>query len=265
MANMELSELGTALERILKYISTNIQMPRIRTVHISTTQQEIVRIAVVQFCFELTESFPFACKNKDEVKTKIFSALKIAREKGVNIVCLPELCLREEWINEIPEEHPDMIVIGGSFYKDSKNICPVILESDVDIPCQPKITPSVSEESGLMGSRMIPGDGIYRYETEFGKFVILICRDFDNLVHYFRNMTDIDMIICPAFNSANERFYKEADIHVEKIPSYILIANAGLYGGTSIFGRLNRNYFSALADGGCKDAGNLTNKLCEVS
>ncbi len=157
-----------------------------------------------------------------------------------------------------------MIVIGGSFYKDNKNICPVIMESDVDIPCQPKITPSSSESSEIMGTRMIPGDTIYKYETQFGRFVILICRDFDNLVHYFRDMTDIDMIFCPCFNSASERFQKDADVHVEKIPSYALIANMGLYGGTSIFGRLNRNYFSTLVDGGCKDTEDLSYKLCEV-
>lgn len=115
-----------------------------------------------------------------------------------------------------------------------------------------------------MGPRMIPGDTIYRYETQFGRFVILICRDFDKSVHYFRDMTDIDMIFCPCFNSASERFQKEADIHVEKIPSYALIANTGLYGGTSVFGRLNRSYFGTLADGGCKDVEDLTYKLCEV-
>ena len=232
--------------------------------HISETQQEIVRVAVVQFCFELTESFLFAIKNKDEVKTKISSALDIAKADGANIVCFPELCLREEWISEIKEEYPDMIVIGGSFYKDNKNICPVIMESDVDIPSQPKITPSAPESSGIMGTRMIPGDTVYKYETQFGRFVILICRDFDNLAHYFRDMTDIDIIFCPCSNSASERFQKEADIHVEKIPSYALIANTGLYGGTSIFGRLNRSYFGALVDGGCKDAEDLTYKLCEV-
>jgi HEAT repeat protein/predicted amidohydrolase len=264
LENMGISEQGTTLAGVFEYINTNIHIPRIQTVHISATQKEIVRIAVIQICFELTESFPFRVKKKDEVKAKIFSALDIARKDSANIVCLPELCLCEEWINEIKEEYPDMIVIGGSFYKDSKNLCSVITKSDAEIPYQPKITPSASEDSGIMESRMIPGDRIYRYETQFGRFVILICRDFDNLAHYFGNMTDIDMIFCPCFNSANERFHKEADVHVEKIPSYILIANAGLYGGTSIFGRLNKNYFRALVDGGCKDAGNLSYKLCEV-
>ncbi len=266
LVNMELSEQSVALARVFEYINTNIRIPRIQTVHISATQQEIVRLAVVQICFELTESFPFGVKNKGEVKAKIFSALKIAREDGANIVCLPELCLCEEWINEIKEEYLDMIVIGGSFYKDNKNICPVITKSniEVEIPPQPKMTPSAPEYFGIMGPRMTPGEAIYKYETQFGRFVILICRDFDNLIHYFRNTTEIDIIFCPAFNPKKDRFHREADIHIEKTPSYVLIANTGVYGGTSIFGLLNKNYFSTLVDGGCKDAEDLTNKLCEV-
>ncbi|KAF5417603.1 MAG: hypothetical protein C5S48_00110 [Candidatus Methanogaster sp.] len=262
LTDMEILEQGAALARVFEYAQENIHIPKIQTVHISETEQEIVRIAVAQISFELTESFPFVFKNKDEVKTKVFSALDISEQDGANIVCLPELCLYEEWIGEIKRKYPDMIVIGGSFYKDNKNICPLIMESDTDTPYQPKITPSPFEH-GTMGPRMIPGDRIYRYETRFGKFMILICMDFDDLAHFFRE-TDIDMIFCPSFNSANERFHNEAHSHVERTPSYILIANTGLHGGTSIFGQLNKNYFGGLADGGCKERKDSTYKLCEV-
>ena len=262
LAEMEIPEQSAALARVFEYVQENIHIPKIQTVHILETEQEIVRIAVAQFCFELTESFPFTIKDKGEVKTKIFSTLDIAKQDGANIVCLPELCLCEEWISEIKGKYPDMIIIGGSFYKDNKNICPIIMESDTDIPCQPKITPSPFEH-GIMGPRMMPGDRIYKYETRFGRFVILICIDFDDLAHFFRE-TDIDMIFCPSFNSANERFQNEAHSHVERTPSYILIANTGLYGGTSIFGQLNKNYFGELADCGCEERGDSTYKLCEV-
>jgi HEAT repeat protein len=200
--------LARVFEYVLECVQESIHIPKIQTVHISETQKKIVRIAVVQFCFDLTESFPFAVKNRNNVKTKIFSALDIAKQDGADIVCLPELCLCEEWISEIEERCPNMIIIGGSFYKDNQNTCPVIMESDAEIPYQPKITPSPFEH-GTMGPRMMPGDIIYRYETRFGKFVILICMDFDDLAHFFRE-TDIDMIFCPSFNSANERFHNEA-------------------------------------------------------
>ena len=262
LTDMEILERGAAIIRVFKHVQESIHIPKIQTVHILETEQEIVRIAVAQISFELTESFPFVLKNKDEVKTKVFSALDIAKQDGANIVCLPELCLCKEWINEIRRKYSDMIVIGGSFYEDNKNICPVIMESGTYIPYQPKITPSPFED-GTMGPRMIPGDRIYRYETRFGKFVILICMDFDDLAHFFRE-TDIDMIFCPSLNSANERFYNEAHSHVERTPSYILIANTGLNGGTSIFGQLNNKYFGELADRGCKERKDSTYKLCEV-
>ena len=257
LPDMELSEQGAAIVRVFEYVQGYIHIPKIQTVHILGREQEIVRIAVAQISFELTESFPFTVKNRDKVKTKVFSALGIAKQNGANIVCLPELCLCEDWIGEIRKRYPDMIVIGGSFYKDKMNICPVIMKSDAVIPYQPKITPAVTEYD------LIPGDRIYRYETRFGKFVILICTDFDDLAHYFRE-ADIDMIFCPSFNSANERFWNEAHSHVERTPSYILIANTGLHGGTSIFGQLNNKYFGGLVDGGCKKLGDSTYKLCEV-
>ena len=255
----KINQSADSYEDLSQNNTENKNTPCIENVYVSDTQQEVVRIAVAQFCFELTESFPYAVKNKDEVKTKIFSALDIAKDKGTNIICLPELSLREEWISEIKRRYSDMIIIGGSFYKDNKNICPVIMKSNINIPYQAKITPSASEY-GIMRERMIPGDKIYKYESRFGKFVILICRDFDDLAHYFRK-TDIDMIFCPSFNPVNERFQNEADSHVEKTPSYILIANTGKYGGTSIFGRLNRNYLSELVAGECRDDGDLTYKF----
>ena len=271
LSDLELSEQGRALDRALEYITTCLhshrnEAPTTKTIYISDTQKEIVRIAVAQFCFELTESFPFVLKNKDEVKMKVFSALEIAKYDGANILCLPELCLCEEWICEIEERYPDMIVIGGSFYKDKMNICPVIMKSNANRHYQPKITPSRNEDPEMTGVGMVSGDAVYIYETRFGRFMVLICRDFDHLLTRLVHRKNPDMIFCPAFNpaSANKRFHNAAHLHVEKSPLYIMIANTGKYGGTSIFGRLHKDYFGHLVGNGCKDAGDLTYKLCEV-
>ena len=271
LSRLDLSEQGRALAGVLEYITACIHShrnegPPTKTVHISETQKEIVRIAVAQLCFELTESFPFVLKNKDEVKTKVFSSLEIAKHDGANIVCLPELCLCEEWISEIEERYSDMIVIGGSFYKDKMNICPVIMKSDADTHYQPKITPSRNEDPEMTGVGMVSGDAVYIYETRFGRFMVLICRDFDHLLTRLVHRKNLDMIFCPAFNpaSANKRFHNAAHLHVEKNPLYILIANTGKYGGTSVFGRLHKDYFGLLVGNRCKDAGDSTYKLCEV-
>jgi HEAT repeat protein/predicted amidohydrolase len=271
LSELELPEQGRALDRALEYITTCLhnhrnETPTTKTIYISDTQKEIVRIAVAQFCFELTESFPFILKNKDEVKTKVFSVLEIAKHDGANILCLPELCLCEEWISEIEERYPDIIVIGGSFYKDKMNICPVIMKSNANRHYQPKITPSRNEDPEMTGEGMVSGDAVYIYETRFGRFMVLICRDFDHLLTRLVHRKNPDMIFCPAFNpaSANRRFHNAAHPHVEKSPLYIMIANTGKYGGTSIFGRLHKDYFGQLVGNGCKDAGDLTYKLCEV-
>jgi len=202
LSGLELSEQSRALAGVLEYITTCLhshrnEAPPTKTVHISETQKEIVRIAVAQFCFELTESFPFTVENRDEVKTKIFSALEIAKYDGANIICLPELCLCEEWISEIEERYPDMIVIGGSFYKDKMNICPVIMKSDADTHYQPKITPSRNEDPEMTGAGMVSGDAVYIYETRFGRFMVLICRDFDHLLTRLVHRKNPDMIFCP--------------------------------------------------------------------
>lgn len=237
-------------------------VPKIETIHISKTQKNIIRVAVIQLFFELTKSFPPIVENKIDIKKKIFSGLDFAKQNYVNIVCLPELCLCEEWVPEIKGKYPDMIIIGG-FYKENKNICPIIIKSDEDIPCQCKIEPSALEDAEKWETGMVSGDKIYKYETQFGKFVILICRDFDRFAHRFRE-SDIDFIFCPAYNDSNKRFHDEANIHVTKTSSYILIANTGKYGGTSIFGKIHKNYFSRLIGEGCKKEHDLDYKLCEV-
>lgn len=245
-------------------IKEKIVCPRIETIHISNTRNNIIRVAVIQLYYELTKSFPPTIENKVDIKKKIFSGLDFARQNNVNIVCLPELCLCEEWISEIKGKYPDMIIIGGGFYKDCKNTCPIIIRSNEDVPCQCKIEPSALEDAEKWETGMISGDEIYKYETQFGKFVVLICKDFDRFAHRFRE-SDIDFIFCPAYNDSNKRFHDEANIHVTKTFTYILIANTGKYGGTSIFGKINKNYFSRLIGEGCKKENDLLDyKLCEV-
>ncbi|CAG0984559.1 hypothetical protein METP1_01956 [Methanosarcinales archaeon] len=263
----KLLQLIKEMRPVLKHETTSHQyqnnIPRIQTVHICDTKQDVVRVAVIQFCYKLSKSFPFIIENKEEVKRKIFSGLDIAEKERTNIVCLPELCLREEWIIEIEKKYPNIIVIGGGFYKNDRNICPVITKSDKEISPQLKITPAASEDMEMWDKGMISGDRIYKYETQFGKFVILICRDFERFAHYFIEI-DIDFIFCPAFNEANERFHIEADSHVTKTPSYILIANTGINGGSSIFAQMNKNHFDRLIGEGFKDVEDPSFKLCEA-
>ncbi len=239
----------------------NLNIPRIQTVHISDTQNEIVRIAVIQFCYKLTKSFPLALENKEECKHKIISALDNAKSDGANIACLPELCMFEEWVQDIKSRYPDMIIIGGSYYKNDFNECPVIM--NIEVPPQLKKFPSRPEDPEITGRGMKSGDKLYRYETQFGTFSVLVCIDFLN---YAKFCDHTDIIFCPSYSDAKgiERFHEYANSHVTNIPSYIIISNTALFGGTSIFGQLHRDYYRGLVENGCKRSDIDSYKLCDL-
>jgi HEAT repeat protein/predicted amidohydrolase len=263
--NMDLREKGQSIGNILKYINDNMDIPRIRNIPIGRQKEEIVKIAAVQLNFKLsTDTFPPELYDKDMVKSKVINAIIKARDNGVNILCLPELCICEDWLPEIKNECGYMILIPGSFYdKEDHNLCKIICCSEMEVPPQLKFYPSAFEDSRIAGTRMVRGNKlIYIYETELGCFSVLICRDFGNFIPYLRGKAD--MVFVPSYNSANERFHKDADNHVTNNPSYVIISNTALYGGTSIFRQLNKGYFPVLIQKKYKKKDDSSYKLCEI-
>ena len=233
------------------------------SVDISTRIKDIIRIAVAQLGFELTNSFPPRLVDRESTKKKVFSALKTAKQHNANIVCLPELCMSEEWLKEIENAYPDVIVIAGSYYnKSNQNISEILVDSHNDIPPQIKVNPSVPENSNFLETRMNSGDRINVYKTKYGIFSVLICRDFGKFASLLRGK--VDMILVPSYNRANDRFHKEADNHVTNSPSYVIISNTAIFGGTSIFGQLNNTYLKELEKKGYKKEGDNSYKLCEI-
>lgn len=248
------------IDEVFDYIYTNFIIPPIVDINISDIQKEIVKVAAIQLSFELTQ-FPQSIVNKEKCKEKIISALDIAKDEGVNIACLPELCMSGEWISYIKDRYPEMIIIGGSYYKENFNKCPIIMEELEENYYQLKKTPSRFEDPEITGHGMKSGDEIFKYSTQFGTFSVLICRDFMN---YAKICNDIDFIFCPAFNPANGRFQSLASNHVADNPSYIIISNTANYGGTSIFGQLHRDFFKHLVINKCKKKEDTSYKLCEL-
>ena len=243
----------------------DIDYPKIRRIPISDRKKDIIRIASVQINFELlTDSFPPNIKEQEKIKDKVFNALKKANNEGADIVCLPELCVKENWLPEMKNQLDGMLIIPGTCYdKEKHNLCNLIMGHACNIPSQLKYNPSDYESSKVMGSRMKQGEKLINiYETQFGKIAILICRDFGNFIHFLREIVDI--VFVPTYNKANERFHKDADSHVTNSPSYVILSNTALYGGTSIFGQLDFNYFHTLEQGGCKEKGDKSYKLCEI-
>jgi len=260
----DITEKSNIIRELFDDIPKKIDFPRLNYIDVFENKNNIVRIATIQINFQLTDSFPPTLVERDATKNKIISALEKAKNEGAEIACLPELCIHEEWVEEIGNQFSNMIIILGSYYDSNNyNTCKLSLESDISIQPQRKITPSAFEDSRVMGPRMTCGEKIINiYQTKFGSFAILICRDFGNFIHFLRGKVDI--VFVPSYNSANDRFHKDADSHITNSPSYVIISNTALYGGTSIFGQLDFKHFNALEQGGCKKKGDRSYKLCEI-
>lgn len=138
------------------------------------------------------------------------------------------------------------------------------MDSDRNLlPPQFKITPSEFEDPRICGIGMVAGDKINIYdETPFGKFAVMICRDFGSCCNDLDGKPDI--IFVPSYNSARGRFQQLAHSHVENKMAYVVISNGAKRGGTSIFGRMKRSYFASLSARGFKEEGDSTLKLCEL-
>jgi HEAT repeat protein/predicted amidohydrolase len=264
--NMDFVKKLEGITKINDYILRNALFPRIENILIADRVKENVRIASVQLNYTLSENFPYRIKDEDKegIKKKICHILSKAQEEEVNILCLPELCYCEEWLPEIRNLCQKMIVISGTYYDNTNhNICKLITDSKIETSPQLKIIPSDFEESNLIGQRMIPGEKVLNvYESQFGKFAVLICRDFGNFSSHLKGIADI--IFCPSYNAANDRFHNIAHIHVTDSPVYIIISNASQFGGTSIFGRIKKDYMSALEQYKCKEKGDTSYKLCQI-
>lgn len=232
-------------------------------IQISDFNKPIVKVAAVQLNYELlTNSFPFQLSDKRELKMKVLKAVNIARINEVDVVCLPELCICEDWLQAIQTVAQNMLVIAGSYYdKENHNVCKILPDFRGNISPQMKRYPS-TPEMGVTGKRMLPGDRSHIYEAKIGKFSILICRDFINSYFYLRDKVDI--IFVPSYNKAVKQFQYIADGHVTCSPSYIVIANTAIFGGTSLFGIIHDKYQNELIDKGYKMEGDPDYKLCEL-
>ncbi|AAM31724.1 hypothetical protein MM_2028 [Methanosarcina mazei Go1] len=264
--SMDVYKKIEAMDKISDYVLENTLFPSIENIHISNRMKDYVRIATVQLNYTLSENFPYQIKdeNKAEMEKKILNTLSKAQKEEVDICCFPELCVCEEWLPVIRKLCKEMIVISGTYYdKENHNVCKISANFDIEVPPQLKILPSDFEDSEIAEQRMIPGEKVLNvYESQFGKFAILICRDFGNFLSDLKGIADL--ILCPAYNEANYRFHNLAHNHVTDNPSYIVISNTAQYGGTSIFGRMRNSFFGALQQGNCKEKGDDSYKLCEL-
>lgn len=234
-----------------------------KEIYISKRTNDVVRIADVQLDFKLSDKFPPEVIDKETTRTKIIKALDEAKKYNVDIICFPELCVCEEWLDDIKMNYSSIAIVAGTYYDQANhNICKLLIDSSESVPNQTKIKPSEFENPIVTGHGMVSGDKIYIYETKFGKISVLICRDFGNFIGQLSDK--IDIVFVPSYNESPNRFEEIAHIHVSNYPSYIIISNASMFGGTSIFGQIDKAYFKKLEQEGFKRKNTYNFKLCEI-
>jgi len=125
-----------------------------------------------------------------------------------------------------------------------------------------KLTPSpVAEDETIKGRFMKKGDEIKIFNTDFGKFVVLICLDFERKLHLVfpdEGVPNLDLIIVPQRNRAIKQFQKIGDVVcVQGSCPYVIQSNAARIGsdsvgGTCIIGMENRDIISGYIEDGTR-------------
>jgi len=242
--------------------------PEIKRIPISDIAKDRIRVCLVQLDFLLTKKYPYQLEKKGKMREKILKALEVAKEKEVNIICFPELSFAEEFVSKV-KKYRDIIIIGGSFYHDNFNICPVIINGK-DYPVY-KIHPSPTLESEIApGKGMKPGKDIKIFSTKDGKFKfgVLICLDYleesYRLYKYRNEKESINTIFNPSFNPDPGRFQRRADSDCENYHVDLIQVNVKDWGGTCIIGIEHKDIIKRLVNEGYRQNDDIKYKLCEV-
>jgi predicted amidohydrolase len=200
----------------------------------------------------------------------------MASTNNANVICFPELCIDEEWVDEAKNLYKNNIIVFGSFYKNAFNTCPIIIQGQVYYI--QKITPSPHDESDTgTGRCMKSGREILIFQTKFGRLAVLLCKDFLNEVHKIVYNPDIeknkvDFIIVPSRNRAVELFQKRGDLVCQEdhLP-YVLQINAVKIveendaGGTCIIGMDHAGALNRYREENWKPEDGIKYKLFEAS
>lgn len=199
-------------------------------------RKDIVRVGVVQLRldenFYKKENGLINPKNEDVVRNKYEKFLLKAKEHSVNILCFPEISLTREFLNELKNfaDKINIIIIGGSFYHDRKNICPIIIPHGKEIYFTEKINLAPVEESIFSDQGASNGDKLYIIKnSDFGSFAVLICIDFlDDEIKNRIYREDIDFLFVISLNNKSEDFHIDMnrDCMKNKDGIYIVYSNS---------------------------------------
>jgi len=222
------------------------------------------RVGLVQLDFNLTKQFPHQLKNKNLIEEKIFKVLEIAKDQKVDMICFPELSFDKDFIEKI-KKYDDMIIIGGSYYENNYNFCPIIIKGELysieKINRSPLLEGEIEFNKGMKtGNEII----IFSTEDKYFRFVILICIDYlqeFEKIYQFEESKSIKFVFIPSYNPQVNLFQKraETDCIIKNID--IMYVNAKKYGGTCFIGREHKKYIQRLKDEGYREDDSIEYKL----
>lgn len=246
---------------------------------IEDTKKEWIRVCLVQLDFSvasLSNEFGYILQEEDCIKKKVFDALKIASENKVDIICFPELSIVEDWIEKAKKQYQNMIIVFGTYYLDSYNTCPIIVDGQ-DYYIQ-KINPSPHFEGEVRsGKYMKKGKRILVFQTKYCKFAVLICIDYLReayriLHHQDEKINGVDFIIVPEYNKDTKIFQEQGNVDCQGQDGnypYILQNNAlnvldEKAGKTCVIGMEHKSALKRYITEGLKPKDDIEYKLIET-
>jgi len=228
-----------------------------------------VTICVAQIDYQLHPRFPFRPSKPGTVREKILRVLSIAREKHADIVCLPELCMREDWSEEIAEASTDKVIIAGSYYDERRNRCLILIEGKKYTVS--KMNPSPAEEEIVPDEGMVPGKMPRAFQTKFGVLIPSICLDFTRehyrIEKHIRNVGEVHFLFVPSYDDSEDNlraYHERASRDCQEHDLYVFISNMAKGGGSSAFGLEHHRRLQNLESRGLKPPDQFTYKWAEI-
>ncbi|MBU7046665.1 MAG: tetratricopeptide repeat protein [Theionarchaea archaeon] len=262
-----------AIQEIQKFEPWQKSQTPIECVHLEILSRNSVKVGIVQFSFNLKFShnkliFPPESDNPLVLKDQFLNYLDMAVKEELNIVCFPELSMTPDILEMIKERDTgDLIIIGGSYYTERMNVCPIVFRKKVRNV--QKIHPSKFEFTPVKGEGMIPGDRLYLFDAHVGKFIVLVCEDFRHELHnVLSQVSNLDFIIVISYNPNPERFHRIADPIPSDHPLYILLVNVSEkgseFGKSGIYGIIDDSYKENLERAGLRPDTSFKNEIAEI-
>jgi predicted amidohydrolase len=184
----------------------------------------------------------------DIVRDNVKKMIETAYQKGINILLFPEMTIDlnyKQMLNEILNlaTKYDMYVIPGSYHDRmlKRNVSIVIGPREI-IWEQEKHIPSIIHINGHRIKERIKISSLPRKiivcNTEYGRIVIVICRDFldmDLRVEFKNFEPPIDILLNPAFTPVTADFEAAHFDARRSIFAYCFFANVAEFGNSLIF------------------------------